>query len=197
MDIGPVTVRLSVAPMQGMRKDLRTGQRIKASGFHLFGDIYVHCSICLFMSPPPPPLLLPPVAMFIDVFSGQKCSRGARAAGHLEQPRTRPPLPRERPRLLARACSRGRFLCCGHACFVPALGAPRSSGASGHEEELALVRLPKLPQEPAFGHGIAAAVADKFFPAGSVARTLGMRPDILGRIVGYDPSPSPFIVVCE
>jgi hypothetical protein len=65
----------------------------------------------------------------------------------------------------------------------------------GHEEELALVRLPKLPQEPAFGHGIAAAVADKFFPAGSVARTLGMRPDILGRIVGYDPSHTPFIVV--
>jgi len=58
----------------------------------------------------------------------------------------------------------------------------------GHDEGLALVRLPKLSQEPAFGHGIAAAVADKFFPAGSVARTLGMRPDILGRIVGYATS---------
>jgi len=30
VDIGPVTVRLSVAPMQGMCKDPRTGQRIKA-----------------------------------------------------------------------------------------------------------------------------------------------------------------------
>ena len=93
VDIGPVTVRLSVAPMQGMRKDLRTGQRIKACDFHLFDDIHVYCSFDLFMSPHTLSSSSLPLLCFIDVFSGQKCSRGARAAGHLEQPRTRPPLP--------------------------------------------------------------------------------------------------------
>ena len=40
-------------------------------------------------------------------------------------------------------------------------------------------------KEPAFGIGIAAAVTEKYFPTAAVARTLGIRPDILGRIIGY------------
>jgi len=46
------------------------------------------------------------------------------------------------------------------------------------------LRAPVLDPEPAFGLGIARAVTDKYFPTGTVARTLQIRPDILGRLLG-------------
>ena len=46
------------------------------------------------------------------------------------------------------------------------------------------VRCKVHPPEPPFGLGIAAAVVDKYFPTGAVARTLKIRPDILGRLLG-------------
>jgi len=46
------------------------------------------------------------------------------------------------------------------------------------------VRCKVHPPEPPFGLGIAAAVVDKYFPMGAVARTLKIRPDILGRLLG-------------
>ena len=56
----------------------------------------------------------------------------------------------------------------------------------GVDEAKGVVRLraPVLPREPPFGLAAAAAVADKYFPAGGVARSLGVRPDILGRVLG-------------
>ena len=56
----------------------------------------------------------------------------------------------------------------------------------GHDETSGTVSVeaPVLPPEPPFGLGIASAVQDKYFPTGAIGKMLGIRPDILGRVLG-------------
>jgi 5'-3' exoribonuclease 1 len=46
------------------------------------------------------------------------------------------------------------------------------------------IKIAKYPPEPSFGLAIANSINDKYFPTGAVAKIVGLRPDVLGRVLG-------------
>mmetsp|Transcript_39060 Transcript_39060/g.87348 ORF Transcript_39060/g.87348 Transcript_39060/m.87348 type:complete len:1924 (+) Transcript_39060:98-5869(+) len=163
VDIGPVFARFTVAPLQGMKRDPRTGARSKvfaaASGESL-ADLPLQLAI--WTDPSPDPRFLECGALGPTELAPLGSSAVVVASE----------LPKEKP-----GAANG-----DESGLWPLHGAMGT--VVGHDGRTVSLRVLKLPREPPFGLGIAAKVADMYFPTGAVARTLGLRPDILGRLLG-------------
>jgi 5'-3' exoribonuclease 1 len=142
-EIGAISVRLKVVPLQGMSPEAETGALQKVFGVK---EAEVPLQMVMWKSPAPDPRF---------------------------QERGPPPLEESLPL----GCS---ILCLGSGPLRGCKGKVMKHLESGQ----VAIRVEVRPAEPPFGVNVAASVQETFIPAHDVVNQVGLRPDILGKVLG-------------